>query len=321
MQKSQKKKLWIGILVGAIISVITLGTLLVVFGLLFLFGGPAEVHTDVSEYENTLTQYDNIHTAFIVFPEELPDSAKDTEFYFSYQDTLFDPTVEVFLQCTYDEEDYQAEILRLENTKKQYGATVRTLKKDAVERFSYPVYIAMDGYDYTYEYALLTGENQITYVYTSFMDTGSLKKVDSKYLPSDYDKRQEELTGPEGYSIYLMYVEMENGKPVAWDCDYTRDKTVDVLEYHPVTIGYNCFSVCTCLDEENREIIKNCSYSYFDSYHDAMYGLADEIEYTELEGYEFKSIELSKDETRAIVTYYDGEVEKTMEYEIPVEAK
>lgn len=317
MQNSQKKKLWIGIIVGAVISILTLGMLFLVLVMYFLFGGPADVTTDIEEYNERIAQTEYLKTAFIVFPEKLPKSATDIDFYYSYQDTLFDPTLEVFLQCTYDEADYQAEIERLENTKKQYGATVRDLKNDGAERFSYPVYIAMDAYDCSYEYALLTGERQITYIYTSFMRTDTLQKIDSQYLPRDYDKRQDEMEGPEGYNIYLISVEVMDGEVISWDSDFTRDQTVDALEYHSVSIGYNWFSVGTYLDENDTEIIKNCSYCYYDNMHDAMYGIADEIEYTELEGYRYKSVKLSKGKTKAIVTYYDGEEEKTYEYEIP----
>ena len=56
MQKSQKKNLWIGIIVGAVISVLTLGMLFIVFVMLFYFGGPAEVTTDISVYEESIGQ-------------------------------------------------------------------------------------------------------------------------------------------------------------------------------------------------------------------------------------------------------------------------
>ena len=75
----------------------------------------------------------------------------------------------------------------------------------------------------------------------------------------------------------------------------------------------------TYLDENDTEIIKSCFYCYYDSRHDSIYGTAEEIEYTELEGYRYKSVELNEDKTKAIVTYYDGEEEKTFEYEIPEE--
>ena len=123
MNGGNKKKLWIGVLVGAIISILTIATLVVVFFLWFLFGKePSEITTNIKDYEKAMNKYDCeiIDTAFIVFPEKIPDSVKDTDFYYSYQEG-WEPSVEVYLQCTYDEKDYQAEVQRLENTKKQYG--------------------------------------------------------------------------------------------------------------------------------------------------------------------------------------------------------
>lgn len=310
-------KLWIGIIVGVGVGVVTLGVLFFILFLLFLFGGPTERTTDITKYEETMSKYPYIQTGFISFPETIPDSATDADFYFSFKDTWDDPTCEVFLQCTYDEADYRAEVERLENTKKQYGSVERYLLRDEEGRFDYPAYIAIDANNYAYEYALLTGERQITYIYTSFMYEESLKKVEKKYLPIDYDSRKNQARPMEGYSIYLVQETYYNGEVHGWNLDYSREETVDVLEYHPVIVGYNWFTVCTCLDEEDNQIIQYCGYNYYDSKHDSLYGYPDEITYEELSGYQFKSVELNEDMTKAIVTYYDGDEEKKMEYEIP----
>ena len=313
----KKQKLWIGIIIGAVVSVVTLGVLFFIFMLLVLFGGPAERTTDIAKYEETMSKYPNVQTGFISFPETIPESATDAEFYFSFKDTWDDPTCEVFLQCTYDEADYQAEVERLENTKKKYGSVERYLLRDEEGRFEYPAYIAIDANNYAYEYALLTGERQITYIYTSFMYEENLKKISARYLPSDYDSRKEQMKPMEGYTIYLVQETYYNGEFHGWDLDYSRDEVIDVLDYHSLWIGYNWFSVCTCLDEEDNQIIRYCAYNYYDSKHDSLYGYPDEISYEELEGYRFKSVELNEEETIATVTYYDGDEEKTMEYEIP----
>lgn len=316
--QNKKTKIWIGIIIGVVISLITLGALFVIFIMLFLFGGPPEVETDISKYQETLAKYENVNTAYIVFPEEIPKSAEDTEFYFSYQDTWNVPTQEVYLKCTYDETDYLAEIERLENTQKHYGSVVRTLLQDEEGRYPHPVYIAVDGYWDGFEYAMLTGENQITYIYTAMIQSDSLKMIDKGLLPTDFDSRQVEYTGIEGYCIYLQnVVRRDDGTVDYWNCDYTRDEVSEVLKNHWVEIGYNHFYVTTRLDEQDRKIIKDCSYVYYDSRHDSIYGLPDEIVYTELDGFLFKSLELSEDGSKAIVTYYDGAEEKTMEYEIP----
>ncbi len=320
MSKNNKNKLWIGIAIGAVLGCITLGAFFVIFFMFFLFGGPAEVETDVTKYQETLAKYEYAKTAYLVFPEEIPESAKDVDFYFSYQDTWNVPTQEVYLKCTYDEADYQSEIDRLENVKKRYGSTVRTLLRDEEGRYSYPVYIAQDGYWDNFEYAMLTGENEITYIYTAMMNADDLKKVDQKLLPSDFDERQMEYTGIEGYTIYLQkVVYCDDGTVDYWNCDYTRDEVSEVTKNHWVELGYNTFYVTTYLDEQDRERIKECSYYYYESQHDSVYGLPEVITYNELtgKGYLYKDLELSKDKSKALVTYYDGTEEKMMEYEIP----
>lgn len=317
MSKDTKKKIWIGVGIGVIVCAITMCALFAILMLLFLYGGPPDVVKDIDRYEEMLTKYESAHTAYIVFPEKLPESAKNTDFYFSYQDAWNVPTQEVYLQCTYDAADYEAEIERLENTKKQYGSKMRTLLRDEEGRYPYPVYIAQDGYWDNFEYAMLTGENQITYIYTAMLSSDSLKKVDKKCLPKDFDERQEAYTGIEGYTIYLKKVNFnQDGSVSDWSCDYTRDSVAEVTKNHWAQIGYNLFYVTTYMNENDEELIKECSFSYYESRHDSIFGLPEEIVYTELAGYPYKSLELSKDKSTAIVTYYDGTEEKEMCYEI-----
>ena len=312
MKNKRGIKIFIGIVVGVILGTVTLITLAIVL-LLFVFtDGPPDVITGIENYEEAITKYDDMRTGLVVFPETIPKSATEADFYFSYQFIWDDPDMEVFLQCTYDEEDYRKEIIRLENTQKQYGSVVRTQISDEEGVYPYPAYIAVDGHSYCYEYALLTGERQITYIYSSLNYKDDLKKIEEKYLPSHFDSRQDELEVGEGHSIYL---ESKTDGGISYD--YTRDSVVEVWKHHPVTIGYNWFSVDVCLDEQDREIIQTCSYMYYKDEHDALYGLPQEITYTELEGYEYHSVILNAESTKAIVTYLDGEEEKKMEYEIP----
>lgn len=318
MKANQKKKLWIGIVIGAVISVLTLGALFVVFLLFVFLGDPPEVTTDITKYEQMLTQYDYVHTAFITFPEQLPESAQDTDFYFYYQDTWNTPTMEVFLQCTYDEADYQTELARLENTRKRYGSRVQTLIGDEEGRYPYPAYIAVDGRYGDYEYALLSGEREITYIYIADKVMDHMEKVDAAYLPSDFENEDQVWNmNKEAYSIYLQSEMVFDGEVIGWNEDYTRDEVSEVLEHHYVEVDYNNFYVTTCLDENDAEIIQDCSYSFYKNQHDSMYGLPEKIVYTELTGYRFKSLELNEEQTKAIVTYYDGEEEKIYEYVIP----
>lgn len=310
-------KMLIGFCVGVILSFITIVAIAVVLLLLFFYGGPPEIERDISKYEEMISKSYELKSGLITFPEKIPESAREVDYYFSYQDTWNTPTVEVFLQCTYDEEDYHTEIQRLEHTKKKYVSGIETLIKDEDGRYPYPAYIAIDGFASSYEYALLSGERQITYIYTKNKILRNLKKVEEKYLPVQFDWRIDELDNAEKYSIYMDAGFIVDGELKGWSYNNTRDAAVDVLKYHPVEVGYNLVGVCTKLDEQGTELIQYCYYMYYDSEHDSMCGLPEEIPFEELEGYEYRGISLREDEKCFEVLYYDGTEEKTMEYEIP----
>lgn len=306
----------VGLILGVLAGILIIVGLITLAIFIVAFGGLPEITTDIAKYEETMTKYSNVQTGFITFPETIPDSATDVDFYFFYQDTFDEPTCEVFLQCTYDEADYRAEVERLENTKKQYGSTERYLMKDE-ERFQYPAYIANDGHCWEFEHALLTGEREITYIFTAVFNKVALHKVDDKYLPSDYAAKLGTTEGLwDHYTIYLIGRDVIVGTE-SWSYDFTRDSVVAVEEFHSVSVDYNYFRVCTWLDEADNEIIQYCEYSYYESEEVAQSTLPESIEYEELKGYQYKSLELNEDKTIAIVTYYDGEEEKTWEYEIP----
>ncbi len=240
MDNLTKKKLRTGIIVGSIVSVITLFALMIIFILLVFFGGPPHITKDVKEYETIMHKYDNIQCGFAAFPEVIAEDAEVKEFYFSYQDTWDDPTCEVFLQCVYTEEDYEKEVERLENVERVYGKDVKKLLKESTGRYNYPAYIAVENHNYGYEYVLLSGANELTYVYTAFKERRNIH-FDEKYLPSDFGElyyegmtldewQAENFNNPQvdigpvsadvvmaGYSIYL---DTEVSDAYGWGYNY-----------------------------------------------------------------------------------------------------
>ncbi len=284
-----------------------------------IFGDNRVITTDISEYEEVMSSYEDnneVYSGFIIFPESIPNSARDIDYYCSYEIFIAGRAVcEVYLQCTYDEADYQAEIQRLESTYKQYGATIKKLQYDEVG-FAYPAYVAVDGHVGDYEYALLSGENQITYIFIACISKENMEKVTQEILPYDYAvvENQTNERQRENYSIYCIKIDDQNSE---YSHSHTRDAWVEMDEHHYVKIDYNLFYVNTCLDENDKEIIQDCSYRYAKSKHDLAMGRVEDLIYKELQGYEFKSLELNEDKTIAIVTYYDDGEEKIKEYEIP----
>ena len=68
MKDNKKKKIIIGVVVGAALALCTLVTLLGVLVYLFLYGGPATVSKDIAGYEKIFNE-NGLHTAYITFPE------------------------------------------------------------------------------------------------------------------------------------------------------------------------------------------------------------------------------------------------------------
>lgn len=296
------KKIGKGIIIGIVLAVATLFAFVFVVLYLFLFGGPAKVTRDIQDYEAVLSN-PYVQTGYIVFPEKLPEGIVETEFYNYYRDTFGSPTLQTYLTCVYDSEAYQKEIDRLEHTSKTYGNKEKKLLRDEKKKFQYPAYIAVENAAHKYEYALLTGENEITYIHTSFIYKEDVE-FSEDYLPYDFMTEEGRAFGS-GYSIYY-------GKVSASEIhtDYTRDPTPETRDAHTKVIGDENFVVRVILDEQGREMIDSCVQWSFDP----ETWEHEEIQYDDLKGMEYKDMEANREKNTVVVTYMDGEEEKTKEF-------
>ncbi len=298
MKAYKQGKFASGVLAGAVTTMVLIVAGLGVLMLMLLFGGDTTESTDISMYENMSDYY--IHSGFMAFPETIPESAENVDFYFYHWDSFNSPTCEVFLQCDYSKEDYEAEINRLENTSKSYGKQKKALRKEKGQ-FHYPAYVAVYNHCGEYEYALLTGENQITYVYTAYR-TKEEVSFDDKYFHIDNEETMK-TSDLNGYSIYLLWTD-------EWcmDYDYTRQAVVPVTKTHgEQTADKNSyFYVKTEVKEDDKEYITNCEYYYWESMRDSE---PDITTYSDIEGCEYVSFQLNEEKTEAQVTYrnQDGE--------------
>ena len=298
------KRIIKGILIGAALTIVTLVVGLFVLVYFFLWGGPAKETRDIEDYEKVLS-YPYIQTAYIVFPEELPEGTLETEFYSYYRDTLGSPTIQTYLKCVYDEETYKEEIRRLENTSKKYANREKRLLRDSEQKFQYPAYIAVENAAHKYEYALLTGDNEITYINTAWVERDHMK-CPKEYLPYDFMTEEGREFGS-GYSIYYSSVTSN-----AISTDYTRDPVTEVLDSHMEILDDIHFMVRVVLDEQGREIISDC----------LVYTVNDlkvkEMLYDDLSGMEYKAMELDREQRKVYITYLDGGKEKIKEYEMMI---
>ena len=305
MKNKKYKKIIKWFLIGIGLAFATLITAIIVIFYFFLIGGPAKTTKDIGKYE-TIFEEQGLRTGYMVFPESIPEGVEDVDFYHSYRDTLFSPTVETFLQCTYDEKTYQKEVDRLENTSKTYGNKKMLLLRDTEQKFYYPAYIAVENAASTYEYALLTGERQITYIFTMYRDSGDVH-FDKKYLPKDYDeKAEEEPVFGSGYSIYYSNVSSN-----VITTDYTRSPVTELNGSHMRMIGDDSFVVYYVVDETGREMITGCSFwktlDEFDM---------NETQYHDIDGMEYVDMEVSKNYKNVSVTYLQDGAEKVQIYDV-----
>lgn len=305
-RKTNKVIKWL--IIGMVLGVLTLITFYVWFFTLVFFGGPAYRTSNIKNYQEIYER--KLQSGLIVFPDEITKEMSDTEFSFYWKDTWDDPTVSIFLQCTYTEDAYEAEVERLEYTRKVYGGTVRKLMRDEEGKYPFPAYIAIDNHHHTYEYALLTGEREITYIHTGWFERDRVK-FGQEYLPSDYMAEQEDAF-LDGYSIYVKSVDNAMG---FMDLDFTKDENVMVTDGHSKWIEDSIFTVRVQLDEQNREIITECEFAYYEPAGDVdnVFTYDEESEdtvFSELAGYEYVDLKLSEDRTTAIVSYLDNGVEK-----------
>lgn len=298
MRNTKKQKIWKGIVIGIVLTALTMFVLLTVFLWLFFTGGPAKETKDLEKYETIFELRAN--TGLIIFPEQISKKAVETDFYYYFRDIWNTPTYEIYLQCTYEPEEYKKEIERLENTYKRYAGKERRLLRDTEEKYNYPVYIAVENHHYSYEYAMLTGENQITYVSMAFREKEDVN-FNKEYLPSDF-MTEVGRSFTSGYSIYISSI---SSSGISYD--ETREMIVEVTDAHMERIEDSYFIVRVKLDEENREIITECVFDYQESLYDEE---ADSTVYSQLNGMFYKDLKLNEDRTKAIVTYYEDKEQK-----------
>lgn len=305
MEKSKRNKLIIGVVIGVVLTGITMFVLFIAFIWLFLTGGSPEETTDIERYQEIFDF--QMNSGLLVFPEQMPEDGVNTEFYSYYRDTFGSPTYQIYLKCTYEPDEYEAEVERLEYARKIYSGTEKKLLRDEDSKYGYPAYIAIENHHDCYEYALLTGEYEIVYISTAFIEREDVY-FDEKYLPSDYMTNEGE-SFTSGYSIYIAKMD-------SWGIEYdsTRNEYYAVTDAHMEQIEDSYFVVRTEHGEDNREIITECVFYYHESLFDEE---VDDTVYSDINGMEYRGLSLNKDRTKAIVTYYDGDTEKEFIVTLP----
>ena len=104
----------------------------------------------------------DMDSGFLIFPESV-DNAITAKYESKLKTGLFDTDGFFILEARYNETDFENEIRRLADITCEIsyaGTSVTNQIEYDEEMYKYPAYIASDGYDYVYEYALIDKANQ-----------------------------------------------------------------------------------------------------------------------------------------------------------------
>ena len=158
------------ILVGIIIMLLLIGSFV-----------PTENADENENYnkEKIIEEYgSDIDSALFLFPDDTETMLEST-FVSNLKSGFFDTDGYLILKTKYSLEDYEIEVARLANTKCSVMGTELAVRYDT-ESYALPAYVAVDGFDYVYEYALVDEANsEITYVllsYSEFVDLSKYKE-------------------------------------------------------------------------------------------------------------------------------------------------
>lgn len=191
----------------AIISII-FSLLMVCLSLLFfrmLRGDVVETSKSIDEYGDWALSKE--YTQLMIFPEEIPDTATNVEYYYKYESGFTRPMCQIYLYCQLDQQDYYSEVNRLSNLSftSQTGET-KTVHFDETA-FMFPAYVTMEGYDFCYEYALLDMDNSaIIYIYSMNTIKDDVY-YDKLYLPSYFMEgfTDIEVSGLDRFTMYEIF--------------------------------------------------------------------------------------------------------------------
>lgn len=174
-----------------LISALFVSRVLLVVGIAWVdYLIPFENTTGIENYDKSaiIKKYSaDMDSYFMVFPNDT-DKMIDADFASSTRTGLFDSDGFFILEAKYAPEDFDLELNRLSQIscelKYKDDAVINEIRYNE-SIYNYPAYIASDGFDYVYEYALIDKENYaIIYVLLSYPEYTKLTEY-KDYLKKD----------------------------------------------------------------------------------------------------------------------------------------
>ena len=216
--KKQKQLIKNIFFITCMVLLVIIVRLLLTLGIIsFSFLAPEDNITGIDNYhkEYYIEKYHgDLASNLLIFPDNITKLIEPT-FLSSLKTNFFDTDGYIILKTKYTYEDFNEEVNKLSNLKMTINETCYSnskqytnyIKYDNIS-YEYPAYITIDGFDNTYEYALLNEDNlEIIYLYLSYPNINN--KQYQEYLKKD--KSIYAKTGTiNSYSMYNH--SFDNGK-------------------------------------------------------------------------------------------------------------
>ncbi len=153
---------------------------------LIMESAPFENQSGIEQYDKAAIveeYYGDLNGELFIFPDDT-EKMMDATFVSGLKTGFFDTNGYIILQGKYSEEDYEAEVERLASIECTVSDITVGIQYDE-ESYGLPAYVATDGFDYQYEYALVDEANrEITYVLLSYPEYVDLTGYE-EYLKLD----------------------------------------------------------------------------------------------------------------------------------------
>ena len=168
-----------------------------------------DVYLDTYNKAEIVEQYrGDIDSSLFLFPDDL-SKAESSSFEGKLHTGLFDTDGYLCLICRYSESEYAAEVERLASTSCSLTYEGHEIVKNVyLDETSYrlPAYVAVDGFDYSYEYAMCDDERcEITYMYLGFVDDEMIDLLSDNMKTDKSAYKDEDKNTLEQFSIYAYY--------------------------------------------------------------------------------------------------------------------
>ena len=181
--------------------------LIILIPVFILESAPFESQSGIENYDKTaiVEEYcGDLGSGLSIFPDDTANMI-DPTFVSSLKTGFFDTDGYIILQGKYSEEDYKAEVERLASIECTVADITVGVQYDE-DSYAWPAYVATDGFDYQYEYALADEEKyQITYILLSYPEYVDLTGYE-EYLKLDESAYDIEDCLKQ-FSIYSRYYE------------------------------------------------------------------------------------------------------------------